>query len=99
MKAFHLFAAASLVASPLSSQIGAYAHKEGPSNLIIGMRSEITFAYLPGAAGFSSKPGYTFGPQIGFPLNKVFAIQTEILYTNIGSGSSFYNTGYASPYP
>lgn len=92
MKASRLFALAGLVlATPLSAQITAYARPVGPTNLIIGMRSEMTFAKLPGAASFASRPGYTFGPQIGFPLNHWFAIQTEILYTTYGAGTSLYN--------
>lgn len=96
MRALRMLVAAGLFTSPLSAQIGAYARAEGPTNLIIGMRSDVTFAQLPGANGLSSKPGYTFGPQIGVPLNKWFAIQTEILYTNIGAGSSLYSYGYGS---
>src|SRR5262245_43979643 len=85
-----------MIALALMVQITAYARPEGPTRLLIGMRSEATFAAMPGQSGFNSKPGYTFGPQIGFPLNKWFAIQTEVLYTSYGVGSFAYNS-YGSP--
>jgi hypothetical protein len=82
------------MATPLSAQIIASARPVGPTDLLVGMRSEVTFAKLPGSAGFASRPGYTFGPQIGFPLTHWFAIQTEVLYTTYGAGTGFYN-GYS----
>ncbi|HEY2825404.1 MAG TPA: porin family protein [Gemmatimonadales bacterium] len=74
-----LFALAglALATAPLAAQ-----------DLLVGIRSELTFPRLPGATSFNSRPGYTFGPQFAVPLNKFVAIQTELLYTQYGAGVS-----------
>lgn len=62
---------------------------ETHSNLIVGVRSELTYPRVLSTGAFASRPGYTVGPQIGFPLNKWFAVQTEILFTQYGGFGYF----------
>ena len=71
-----------LVAAPLAAQ-----------DPMMGVRSEMTFARMPGASSFNSRPGFTFGPTVAFKLTPWFAIQTELLYSSFGGNVGITGNG------
>jgi hypothetical protein len=71
-----------LAAAPLAAQ-----------EPMMGVRSEMTFARMPGASSFNSRPGFTFGPTVAFKLTPWFAIQTELLYSSFGGSVGITGTG------